>query len=123
MILLVEDDDDVREMLAMTLDEYPVEIARNGTEALAALTKLSPPPCLVVLDLKMPVMTGWQVIEWMKASAIDVPVCVISALSDRAPREAIATLHKPFEPSELLALAARYCRHARDAHHEPRVRG
>ena len=110
MILLVEDDEDVREMLKLTLEMsgFDVDVARNGTDALAALDRQR--PCLVVLDLVMPVMNGWEVLEQMKTRQLaDIPVCVISALSGRAPSEAVAALCKPFDASELLAVAARYC--------------
>ncbi|MBS1123561.1 MAG: hypothetical protein H6Q90_5789 [Deltaproteobacteria bacterium] len=110
MILLVEDDEDVREMLKLTLEVsgYVVDVAKNGVAALEALDRQR--PCLVILDLVMPVMDGWEVLAQMKARQLgDVPVCVISALSGRAPSEAVASLCKPFDASALLAVAARYC--------------
>lgn len=112
MILLVEDDEDVREMLAFTLESsgYVLETARHGGAALEALARQR--PCLMILDLLMPVMNGWQVITEMKARKLDVPVCVISALGERVPAEAVASLRKPFDKSELLDVAARYCVHA-----------
>lgn len=112
MILLVEDDEDVREMLEFTLRSHGflVEVANDGNAALEALARQR--PCLVVLDLVMPVMTGWDVIAQMKARQLgDIPVCVISAFEGRTPSEAVASLCKPFDARELLALAARYCSH------------
>lgn len=112
MILLVEDDDDVREMLAFTLESsgYVLAVAKHGSAALDVMAKQR--PCLIVLDLLMPVMNGWQVLEQMKERGLgDIPVCVISALGERVPREAIASLRKPFDKHELLAVAARYCAH------------
>ena len=97
-------------MLKLTLEMsgYVVDVAKNGTAALEALNRQR--PCLVILDLVMPVMNGWEVLEHMKARQLgDIPVCVISALSVRAPSEAVASLCKPFDASELLAVAARYC--------------
>lgn len=110
VILLVEDDDDVREMLRLTLElsGYAVDVVANGTAALEAVARKR--PCLVILDLVMPVMDGWQVLEQMKLRQLDdIPVCVISATSGRSPSEAVASLCKPFDTSELLAVAARYC--------------
>ena len=110
--MLVEDDEDVREMLKMTLEGrgYVVELAENGVAALEALDRRR--PCLVILDLVMPVMNGWEVLEQMKARQLsDIPVCVISALGGRAPGEAVAALTKPFETSALLAITDRYCSH------------
>jgi DNA-binding response OmpR family regulator len=112
MILIVDDDLDIREILELTLQfkGYTVEGASNGREALAVLERTR--PCLMVLDLVMPEMTGWQLLEEMKERKLgDIPVCVISALEGRTPSEAVASLCKPFEPSELLAIVARYCRH------------
>jgi DNA-binding response OmpR family regulator len=112
VILLVEDDEDVREMLKLTLEMsgYVIDVARNGTAALEALDRRR--PCLVILDLVMPVLNGWEVLAQMKARGLDdIPVCVISALGGRAPSEAVASLCKPFETNELLAVAARYCTH------------
>ena len=113
MILLVEDDEDVREMLEFTLRSHgiAVKVAKDGASALAALEDVR--PCLMILDLVMPMMTGWQVVEQMKARHLDdIPVCVISALGTSGPPEAVATFSKPFDVRELVAFAARYCSHA-----------
>lgn len=112
VILLVEDDEDVREMLAFALANrgFRVESVSNGRAALASLELHA--PCLVILDLVMPLMSGRQVIAEMHARGFgSIPVCVISALSEEAPQEAIATLAKPFEVTELVAIAERYCVH------------
>jgi len=113
VILLVEDDEDVRDMLEFTLKSsgHVLELANHGRAALDALERQR--PCLIILDLLMPVMTGWQVLVEMKQRKLDdIPVCVISALGERIPPEAIASLRKPFDAKELLAIAARYCSHA-----------
>lgn len=114
MILLVEDDEDVREMLAFTLRSrgYTVEVVKNGSAALEALERER--PCLMILDLVMPVMNGWTVLAEMKARQMsDVPVCVISALEGQRPTDVVATLGKPFNTTELFALAEKYCGHGR----------
>jgi len=68
----------------------------------------------MILDLLMPVMNGWQVLTEMKARKLEgIPVCVISALGERVPPEAVASLRKPFDKHELLEVAARYCAHVR----------
>jgi len=111
VILLVEDDEDVREMLAFTLRcwGYKVELAKDGKAALASLEKNR--PCLVILDLYMPGMNGWKVMTQMAARKLDAPVCVITALEGPTPENAIATLYKPFEAKALLAVASQYCSH------------
>jgi CheY-like chemotaxis protein len=112
VILLVEDDEDVREMLAFTLSSrgYPVDVVSNGSAALTEIERVR--PCLMILDLVMPVMTGWQVLSEMKARGYgDLPVCVISALNSPNPPEAVASLCKPFATHDMIAIAARYCTH------------
>jgi DNA-binding response OmpR family regulator len=112
VILVVEDDDDVRDLLTFALRNrgFTVEAVTNGQDALATLATRR--PCLVILDLVMPGMSGQQLLVEMKGlDNRDVPVCVISALSDAAPQGAIATLAKPFEISAVVALASRYCVH------------
>lgn len=113
VILLVEDDEDVRDMLCLTLElnGHAVDVAHHGGAALEALERRR--PCLVILDLVMPVMNGWQVLAQMHARRLgDIPVCVITALDERTPAEAVAALCKPFGANELLAVADRYCPHA-----------
>ena len=111
MILVVDDDEDIRELLASALESrgFEVQQASNGQAAIDVLNA-APHPCLVLLDLVMPGMDGWAVIAQMKARAIDdVPVCVMTALPEKAPAGVAATLRKPFELSELVAVAQRYC--------------
>jgi DNA-binding response OmpR family regulator len=110
---LVEDDEDVREMLAFTLKcrGFSVELANDGDAALAMLERSR--PCLMILDLYMPRMNGWTVLTQMTSRKLDgVPVCVITALEGPSPANAVATLYKPFDASELLGVASRYCSHA-----------
>jgi signal transduction histidine kinase len=81
-VLLVEDDDDLRGSLADVLEAagYDVEHAANGQEAIECLSDEAPPD-VIVLDLMMPVMDGWQFRAWQKRSPTQVstPVVVLSA--------------------------------------------
>lgn len=109
MILVVEDDDDVREAMKIGLESrgYNVKEAGNGYEALDVISHEHPD--LMILDLMMPKMNGWEVLEQMKQQHIDdVPVCVISALSDRAP-DHVSVLNKPFQLRDLVAMVERMC--------------
>ncbi|HSD90025.1 MAG TPA: response regulator [Kofleriaceae bacterium] len=119
MILVVEDDEDVREAMRLGLESrgYTVKEAGNGFEALDVIRHEHPD--LMILDLMMPKMNGWEVLEQMKQMHIDdVPVCVISALSDRAPDD-VTVLSKPFQLSDLVTVVERVC--APDPpSHEPR---
>jgi CheY-like chemotaxis protein len=114
-ILLVEDDDEVRASLAAVLEDegYPVDLARNGREALEHL-RTGEPPRLILLDLMMPVMDGWQ---FCAAQAEDpalapIPVVVISASSNL--RQSISSLHvadylpKPIEVPQLINAVQRF---------------
>jgi CheY-like chemotaxis protein len=80
-ILVVDDDDDFREALSEVLSEagYPVQQAENGEAALARVAAEA--PGIVLLDLKMPVMDGWGVIERMRQDprTAHVPILILSA--------------------------------------------
>src|SRR4051794_17286128 len=115
-ILIVEDDADSRETLAdlLDLDGYLVDCAANGREALDRLQR-GLLPCLILTDLNMPVMSGWEFLRAVKQDPLlaTVPVAVVSALADRRGvntlEGTVACLPKPFHPNELSALVARYC--------------
>jgi len=112
VILLVEDDEDVREMLEFSLTSrgFTVEVVPNGAAALVAVARQR--PCLIILDLHMPVMTGWELIAQLEQRGLgDIPLCVSSALDSRIPPEAVARLAKPFDTRELVEVASRYCHH------------
>jgi CheY-like chemotaxis protein len=80
-VLIVEDDDDSREMLELLLAsyEYDTMSARNGAEALDVMRQRR--PCLVLLDLQMPVMTGWEFRErqLQDPQLADIPVICVTA--------------------------------------------
>jgi len=108
-ILIVEDDDDIREALTqiLQLEGYVVREAANGREALD-ISAQNPTPSLILLDLMMPVMDGWQFrAEQMKDPSLSkVPVVVISA--DASVHEKVASfgaasvLPKPISLDRLL---------------------
>lgn len=116
-VLVVEDDEDIRADLTAILRVrgFSVTEAANGKEALARLRE-GERPCLIVLDLMMPVMNGWELRAAMLADAAlaDLPVVLVSGKGRIPPDEErtlapAAVLVKPFELSELLELVARYC--------------
>jgi CheY-like chemotaxis protein len=108
-ILIVEDDDDIREALSqiLELEGYAVREAANGREGLD-ISAREPVPSLILLDLMMPIMDGWQFrSEQMKDPALaKVPVIVISA--DAGVHEKVASfgaasvLPKPISLDRLL---------------------
>ena len=108
-ILVVDDEEDVRVLHARILGEkgYRVDEARNGQEALQKLAASSPD--LMVLDLMMPEVDGWEVLRRLRNLPDPPPVVIVTALGDyaslsRGIREgASAYLIKPFRFNELLA--------------------
>ena len=108
-ILVVDDEEDVRVLHVRILGErgYQVDEARNGQEALQKLAVSSPD--LMVLDLMMPEVDGWEVLRRLRGLPDPPPVVIVTALGDyaslsRGIREgASAYLIKPFRFNELLA--------------------
>lgn len=109
-VLVVEDDQDVRETLAELLrDEgYDVRTANNGEEGLAEMRRK--PPALVLLDLMMPIMSGWQVLEAVRADASlqSIPIVVITAATRTRPAGATDLLAKPVDIAALLRVVREY---------------
>jgi CheY-like chemotaxis protein len=112
-VLVVEDDTELRESLVEILSEegYPTVQAANGQEALSALSAKEK-PCLILLDLMMPVMNGWVFLAQLRQDPklADVRVCIISAVpASQLPTEAICALPKPVDLSALLGVIDTYC--------------
>jgi CheY-like chemotaxis protein len=115
-ILVIEDDATTRDAVAITLRDggYAVSEAANGQEALHHLRSTTPPN-LILLDLRMPVMNGW---EFRKQQTQDpalqsIPVVIVSADAN-VPQKAAALgvtgyLIKPVDPDKLLEAVQRYC--------------
>ena len=112
VILLVEDDIDVRATVRDLLAEegYAVVVMRNGAEALAYLKRTTMLPDLILLDLLMPVMDGWQFrAEQKRDNRLSViPVVVYSAHGARQPIDAAAVLAKPVGLNDLLKTVERH---------------
>ena len=113
--LIVEDDVDTSEMLGrfLELEGYHVETAANGKVALERLGS-GVGPCVILLDLMMPVMDGWQFrqAQIRDAALADIPVIVVSAAGrDRLEKiQADAYLSKPVDLDELLGCVTQFCR-------------
>ena len=113
-VLVIEDDEGLREMMAqlLTLEGFQTATVANGQEALAYLHASSKPE-VILLDLMMPVMDGWEFRRLQQAdpALADVPVIVLSALDQThaAKVDAAAFLKKPLDFDRLLALVRGYC--------------
>ena len=82
-ILLVEDDINLSFVLADYLrnKEFQVDLASNGQEALSMLSMKKYD--IILLDIMMPVMNGWQLLKQLQESSNQIPVIVTSARTDR----------------------------------------
>ncbi|MFT3764150.1 MAG: response regulator [Minicystis sp.] len=116
-LLVIDDDRDVRDAVVESLTDegYGALEAENGAKALALLRNGARLPCVILLDMMMPVMDG----PTFRAAQLDdprlrgIPVVIMSA----SPRiESVATdleatgfLRKPLQLSDLLAVAERFC--------------
>ena len=111
VVLLVDDDDALREVTAETIENagYRVVQAADGREALDKMRDLS--PCIVLLDLMMPVMDGWAVVSAMDddPDLAQVPVCVVSAQDRLAPPRNVCVLKKPVKVDSLLTTVVQHC--------------
>jgi CheY-like chemotaxis protein len=109
-VLVVDDDYDLRQTLKEVLQDegYQVETAANGKEALDVLHR-SNPPRVMVLDLMMPVMDGWQLLEALRhdESLADLPVVVISAGKGVRAPDAREYLSKPLDYYKLVTTLER----------------
>jgi two-component system chemotaxis response regulator CheY len=115
-VLVVEDDLDIRESLMEILEDHGYEPigAGNGLEALDRLREPGPQPCLILLDLMLPKMDGkaFRQQQLLSPEFADIPVVVISAFRDVAQiaqEMNVDLLKKPFNLSELISVAQRYC--------------
>jgi DNA-binding response OmpR family regulator len=116
-VLIVEDDEDLREMMAqlLTLEGFETATAANGREALEYLHEHEAGrPDIILLDLMMPVMDGWEFRRRQQAdpTLAPVPVIILSALDyARASNlEATAFLKKPLDFDRLVSLVRSHCR-------------
>jgi CheY-like chemotaxis protein len=106
-ILVVEDDEAIRQVLALVLQEegHTVATAENGQDALLYLNQAKALPRLILLDLMMPVMNGWQfrAAQQNDPSFRTIPVIVLSAINthldiqQRVELNAAAFVSKPID--------------------------
>lgn len=111
-ILVLEDDTVTRETMGIVLEEqgYRVVLARNGSDGLLAFSRATPD--LVVTDVNMPGMSGFEVLSRVRAGYPDLPVIIITANhTGEAERQALRLgaddfINKPVDLEDMLARIA-----------------
>jgi CheY-like chemotaxis protein len=101
-VLVVEDSDDQRDLLRAYFEKAGCDVVsvKNAEEALLAYADL--PPELAVVDLVLPGMDGWALIEKLRVDVPECAVAVTSVLDTRKYPDAEAVLPKPFTRAQIL---------------------
>jgi two-component system, chemotaxis family, chemotaxis protein CheY len=109
-ILVVEDDDDIRDFVAAVLQHvgYSVVVAANGQIALSMVDREA--PRAILLDMKMPIMDGWEFARRYQQQPAPAPLIIMTAAHDTAIQAAqvgaVGVLNKPFDLDKLLSVVA-----------------
>jgi DNA-binding response OmpR family regulator len=108
-ILVIEDDESVRLVVSLSLEKegYDVEQVASGEEALEKVIDFSPD--LVILDIMMPEMDGWEVLRLLKSNplTVNIPICILTAKTEirdmmyATQKGAADYITKPFTSKEL----------------------
>lgn len=112
-ILVVEDDENIRSTLVDLLasEGYEVVPARHGKEAMDLLKDRKEDPCLILTDLMMPEMDGWELITFLKGHDIIVTIPVVAmtaGIGDKIPHVK-KVIKKPFSLESVVALVKDHC--------------
>lgn len=111
ILLLVDDEpSNIQVVNSILKDAYKIRIATNGAKALD-LVKVAPPPDLILLDVMMPGMDGYEVCTHLKAEALtkDIPVIFLTGKTETEDETrgfdvgAVDYIHKPFSPAVVRA--------------------
>lgn len=111
--LIIEDDQAIRDSLklALELEGYNVYTASNGQDGINLLKEI-PRPCIILLDLMMPVMNGWEFVNVIEddVALTTIPVVVVSAYSDRAKTIKVdGVIKKPVDLDVLPKTVREFC--------------
>jgi len=110
LVLVVEDDHDARVSIRQLLEDegYTVQSAAEGASAISWLHVTPILPKVMILDLWMPIMDGWEVVERVRADQQlrDLPVIVVTADKRSQPPDSSHLIRKPFKAVALLQLVA-----------------
>ncbi|HLB49532.1 MAG TPA: response regulator [Anaerolineales bacterium] len=111
-VLSVEDDDDQFTLLRIALKDLPLELRRaaSGKEALSLMSEYKPE--LLMIDVTLPDMRGWEVLDWLRANdqaLMNVPVIVLTSHTEASHRviaklqEVARYVNKPFVAADIRA--------------------
>ena len=112
-VLVVDDQEAIRDSLQTALDDegFTVECAANGREALDILERWK--PCVILLDLMMPVMDGWAFRAEQQRSGSTVPIVLLSAAGELGRHKealgAAAVIPKPFDIDSVISAIEGVC--------------
>lgn len=118
-ILIVEDNAEIRATLklALELEGFGVSEAADGIDAMTILDN-EPHPDLIILDMLMPRMNGWEFIATVKknseSAVAKIPIIVVTATSERVqhtPGEIQGVMKKPIDLNELYSTVSRFSKH------------
>jgi two-component system, chemotaxis family, chemotaxis protein CheY len=114
LILVIEDNEGIRETLRLTLELEGFEVATAANGKLGLETLYGPQkPCLILLDLMMPVMDGWAFAEAMgqDIALATIPIVVVTAVAENAKDVKLArgVIKKPVDMDVLLRTVREYC--------------
>ena len=111
-IIVIEDDEDIRSSMKdiLEFEGYQVRTACNGKEGLELL-RGSAFPCVILLDLMMPIMNGWEFLAACRADArlVNIPIVVLTAGDARSPEGATRFIKKPTDIEDILKVVEEYC--------------
>ena len=117
-ILVVEDDEHIGDLLKFLFERqgFEVEVRTDGRAALAYIAASARRPCLILLDVMLPFVDGFELVKAVRARAgwDGVPVLMLTAKASEADiarglaAGATDYLLKPFQPNELMARVRRY---------------
>jgi CheY-like chemotaxis protein len=112
-ILIIDDDETIRQMLKLALEmqDYTVYTAANGKDGLLELRKI-PTPCIILLDLMMPEMDGWQFVNTLTSEKelSSIRIFVMTAFPEKASTLTVAgVIRKPFDLDQLFEITHEYC--------------
>jgi CheY-like chemotaxis protein len=115
-ILVVDDEAEIRQLISEVLTDegYIVDQEANGYAALIYLRVAPTLPCVILLDLMMPLMSGWDFLRSIQGHPVfaSIPIVAISAVRTFAAATVLGAqegLDKPLDLDRLVALVRRYC--------------